>query len=80
MKLTKNEIRILVLVVIADEVVVEVSLVSDDQGFSFHRNQPNLLHLLSSAAAMLKLLLVYEGKFIFIFFMFHYQIHSPGLC
>ena len=75
-----NEIRILLLVIIADEVVVKVLLASDDQGFSFHHNQPNLLHLLSSAAATLKLLLVYEGKFIFIFFMFYYQIHSPGLC
>ena len=53
-----NELEILVLVVIADEVVVEVSLASDDRGFSFYRSQPNLFHLLSSAAAMLKLLFV----------------------
>ena len=52
-----NELETLVLVAIVDE-VVEVSLASDDQGFSFHRSQPNLLHLLCSAAATLKLLFV----------------------
>ena len=66
-----SELETLVLVVIADE-VVEVSLASDDQGFSFHRSQPNILHLLCSAAATLKLLFVYEEKFVLIFFKLYY--------
>ena len=53
-----NELETLVLVVIVDE-VDEVSLASDDQGFSIHGSQLNLLHLLCSAAATLKLLFVY---------------------
>ena len=73
-----NEFEILVLVVITDEVVE--ALASGDQGFSFHRSQQNLLHLLCSAANTLKLLFVYEEKIILIFFMLYYQIHSPGLC
>jgi hypothetical protein len=72
-----SESETLVLVVIADE-VVELSLASD-QGFNFHRSQPNILHLLCSAAAASKLLFVYKENFIPVFFKLYYQIHLPGL-
>ena len=73
-----KELERLVLVATADE-VVEVSLASADQWFSFHRSQPNLLHLPSSAAITLKLLFVYDEKIIINFSMPYYQIHSPRL-
>ena len=65
-----NELETL-LVVVADG-VDEVSVASDDQGFSLHRSQPNLSHLLSSAVDTLKLLFVYEEKVNLIFSMLYY--------
>ena len=73
-----GEEETLVLVVITDE-LVEVSLATDDQGFSFHRSQPDILHLLFSAAGTLKSLFVYKEKFILMFIKLCYQIHLPGL-
>ena len=64
-----NELETLVLVVVVLDGVDEVSLASDDQGFSLHRSQPNLSHLLSSAFDGLKSLFVYEKKIRFIFSM-----------
>jgi hypothetical protein len=74
-----NELEILVVLVVTADEVVEVLLASDDQEFRFLiiANQ-NLLHLLSTAAAMLKVLFVYEGKIILIFSMVYYLIHLPG--